>query len=256
MSGGRTLLTFGPMIDSELSRLLLQHYGLEYREERHLFGWVSVLALFRAGTLRVPVLSGDGPAIVGPRALVDRYEETCAPAARVLPSREPLRTAVEQDWQRFNGELAAYTAQVAYFHLLPEKKVLIEPFARGVPPSEAKLTRPVYPILRWLFTLLLQLQPARIADALARIRASVAHVDARIADGRRFLQGDALTLGDLALASALCPLLLPEGHTSPLPPFSQMPSALQVIITELRASPTAELVTRIYATRGSGSAKA
>ncbi len=43
------LLTFAPMIDSELARLLLSHYRVLYVEEDHLFGWVSLLTLLRGG---------------------------------------------------------------------------------------------------------------------------------------------------------------------------------------------------------------
>jgi hypothetical protein len=46
------LVTFAPMIDSETWRLLLQHYGIAYEEEPHAFLWGSILALFRAGSLR------------------------------------------------------------------------------------------------------------------------------------------------------------------------------------------------------------
>jgi hypothetical protein len=44
-----TMLTFAPMVDSETTRFLLSHYRLAYREERHIFGWASVLTFLYGG---------------------------------------------------------------------------------------------------------------------------------------------------------------------------------------------------------------
>lgn len=244
-----TLLTFAPMIDSELCRLLLDHYGVRYGERPHLFGWASLLALRHGGTGRIPMLYGRGLRLIGPRALVDHFDRTCAGARRLVPARQPLRTRVQADWERFNGELAAHTAVVAYFHLLPPRDLLMEPFSRGIPAWEASLTRPCYPLLRGLFTLLLRLSPGRAADALIRVRLILDQTDARLADGRSYLTGETLTLSDLALATAAAPLLLPPGYRAPIPALERMPTAMQAIVGEMRRRPTARFVERLYAGR-------
>jgi glutathione S-transferase len=244
------LVTFGPMIDSETSRLLLWRYRVAYTEERHLFGWVSLLTLLRYGSLRIPVLAGPSLRLVGPRAIVDRFDDTCPADRALLPAHEPLRAHVLADWDRFNGNLATHTAKLAYFHLLPHPDILIEPFCRGIPSGEAKLTTPLYPALRAAFTLLLQLSPAAAADAWGQTQRALDLVDQRLADARPFLMGETLTLSDIALAAAIGPLLLPENYSAPIPPLDSMPPALQGIIKECRQRPTATLVTRVYALRG------
>ncbi len=70
--------------------------------------------------------------------------------------------------------------------------------------------------------------------------------DARIRDGRSYLAGDRLTLGDLALAAAAAPLLLPRGYGAPIPPLESMPPAYAKIVEEMRQHPTAAFVQRIY----------
>lgn len=244
-----SLLTFAPMIDSELSRFVLSHYEISYREEPHIFGWASVLSLLHAGTPRIPVLYGGGLRLVGPRAIVDRFDEICPVERKLVPARQPLRTQVEADWNRYNGDLAAHTAVLAYFRLLPHRDIMIEPFSRGIPPREAAIVPRAYPFLRRLFTLLLRLDAGRAEDALTRIRMAFAYTDARLADGRRYLAGDVLTLSDLSLATAVAPLLLPAGYNAPIPPFESMPPDMQAIVTELRQHPTARFVERIYAER-------
>jgi glutathione S-transferase len=242
-----TLLTFAPMIDSETSRLVLSHYRVPYRESWHIFGWASVLTLLHGGYGRIPVLYGRGMHVSGPRAIVDRLDERCPDERRLLPAGQPLRTHVEADWARYNGDLAAHTAVFAYFSLLPHREIMIEPFSRGIPSLEAALVRPAYPLLRGLFTALLRLSPERAADALTRIRIAFDWTDARVADGRPYLLGDTLTLADFGLAAAAAPLLLPTNYRAPLPPLADMPSGLQAIVTELRQHPTARFVEGIYA---------
>ena len=245
------MLTFGPMIDSELSRFVLWRYRLAYREERHMFGWVSILTLLRGGFGQIPLVHGRGSKFSGPRALVDHYDLVCDPSQILIPSQQPLRMRVEEDWTCFNGELAAYTARIAYFHLLPHRDVMLGPFTNGIPTLEARLTPALYPLLRGLFSLLLRLDAKVVAEALEQTMRITDEVDRRIADGRRFLWGDAVTLADLSFATALAPLLLPDGYTAPIPSYQQMPADLRHLVDTFRQRPSSALVERIYALRPS-----
>lgn len=240
-----SLLTFAPMVDSELCRFVLMHYAIPYRERAHTFGWGSLLALGRCGTLRVPALYGSGLRLAGPRQLVEHFDQSC-PTERTLLPPQPLRTQVEQDWDLYNGQLAAHSAVVAYFHLLPHRELMIEPFFRGVPETEASMFRGAYPLLRGLLTILLQLSKRKASDALVRIRTLFEATDTRIREGRPYLVGDRVTLGDLSLAAAAAPLLLPRGYGSPIPPLERMPNAYAKIVEEMRQHPTAAFVQGIY----------
>ncbi len=242
-----TLLAFAPMIDSELARLVLAHYGTDYREADHVFGVASVLALRHVWTVQVPVLYGGGLRLAGPRAMVDALDRSCPAARQLVPANQPLRSRVEADWDRFNNKLAAETAPFAYFHLLPLRDLMIEPFCRGIPAAEAAALRSWgYPLMSGLLKLLLRLNAARADDALIRIRATLDHTDAVLADGRPYMTGDRLTLSDFALAAAIAPLLLPAGYGAKLPPLEQMPPPMAAAITECRARPTAAFVSRLY----------
>ena len=68
-----------------------------------------------------------------------------------------------------------------------------------------------------------RLDPKTVADSLALTSRIVDDVNRRIADGRRFLWGERLTLSDLSFATARAPLLLPPGYTAPIPEYDQMP---------------------------------
>jgi glutathione S-transferase len=241
------LLTFAPMVDSECSRLLLRYYRLGYREKDHLFGWVSVLTLFHGGYGRVPLLYRRGLRVTSPRAIAERLDADLPPERRLIPATGPLAAEVEAHWETYNGVMGADAAVFAYYHLLPARELMQPIFAAPVPPFEKKLLPVIYPLLRGLFTLLLRLNAKRADEALARIRATFDKTDALIADGRRYLAGDRLTLADLSLASASAPLLLPPGYGAKMPAPEEMPEPVRAAVRELRAHPTGAFVKRLYA---------
>ncbi|MGE5723062.1 MAG: hypothetical protein ACM3YM_11445 [Sphingomonadales bacterium] len=250
------LLTFAPMIDSELSRLVLRHHRVAYEERDHLFAWVSLLTLFHGGYGRVPLLYGKRVRLTGPRPIAEHYDAAAREERKLIPLREPLARGVELDWVRYNGRLAFDTAAITYFHLLPACALMTPIFAAPLPRTEARLLPGVYGPTRTLFKLLLRLNPAHVGNALARVRIAFDRTDERLADGRPYLAGDRLTLSDLSLISAAAPLLLPDGYGARLPPLEQMPSPLGAIIVELRRHPTADFVQRVYRVVTGGSAEA
>jgi glutathione S-transferase len=241
------LLTFAPMIDSELCRLLLARYGIAHRETPHVFGWASVLALWHGGTLVIPLLHGGGLRLAGPSALLAHGEAVAAPALRLRPEDPGVRAAAEADWEAFYGRLTTETAVYAYFHLLPARGLTEPVFATGVPRGEAMALRLLYPLLARLMSWRLGLSPARAATARQAIEAAVAAVEQRIADGRGHLHGGRLSLADLGLAVALAPLLQPPGYGAPIPPVAALPPPLRETVEALRARPVAGFVAGIYA---------
>jgi glutathione S-transferase len=241
-----SLLTFAPMVDSELCRFILKHYKVPFQERPHVFGWGSVLALWHCYTPRVPAFYGNGVRLAGPRPLVEHFDRSTPVEHMLLPFRQPARIQIENDRNLYNGELALQSAVLAYFHLLPQRAIMIEPFFRGVPRMEAVAFRSTYSFQRLLLTTLLQLSQARAADALLRIRTILDRTDARVRDGRPYLTGDRVTLGDLSLAAAAAPLMLPKGYGSPIPPLERMPKSYASIVEEMRQRPTAEFVQRLY----------
>jgi glutathione S-transferase len=233
------------MVDSETTRLLCHWYGIDFREEDHLFGWASALTVLHGGYGRVPLLYGGGLKLSGPRAVVDHFDPSATPERQLL--REGGEAAgVEADWSTYNGSLGLDVAVFAYFHLLSARALMEPVFAAPVPLREARLTPRVYPLLHWLFTVLLRLNPARAKLASQRIRTVFAAMDRRLADERSFLMGPRLTLGDVAFAGASAPLLQPDGYGTVMPALDAMPTPVRDLVLDLRRSRTALYVERVY----------
>lgn len=241
-----TLLTFQPMVDSECTRLVLTYYGIQFDERDHMIGWGSVLGLLRSGNWKLPLVYGNGLKFTSPRPVAEHFDTTVARDRRLIPTGEPIAAQVEADWNTYNGGIGAYTAQFAYWHLLPERKLMTRIFAEPVPWLEGKLTGPLYPLMRLLLNKGLGLSAEAAQQGIDRIRAIIDDTDKRIADGRPYLCGDRITLGDPALASSMSALLAPRGYHPAMPSLEETPPVLRAAMEELRQRPTAAFVQRFY----------
>lgn len=241
-----SLLTFAPMIDSEMARLLLAHYGVQYREHDHLVSIASLIATLRSGKPTLPLLTGPGTSVATPRAMADWGDAKSPESLRLVPIDPALAQTVAQDWATYNGGMGAAVAIYAYYHLLPHRDVLLPMFVKPLPTVEALLLRIGYPLMRWLFTQKLKLTPEGAAKAADNMIVLFDQTDKRIADGRPYLCGDRLTLGDFALASTTAPLLMPPGNQTGMPPADTLPEPVRTRCLELRQHPTAAFVDRFY----------
>lgn len=239
-------LTFQPMVNSECGRLILRCHRIAYREQDHLPGWGNLLSILRTGKFDLPVLYGRGLKISTPRAMVEHFDAAAPAERRLIPVAEPQKSEVEADWALFNGGMGAWTAQYAYYHLLKERSLMSRLFAAPLGKVEAKLTRPLYPLVRGVIGLGVKLSPQQAAAAFELIRGAYDKAERKIADGRPFLAGDRLTLADLALASSSAALLLPRGYDAAMPTLQEMPPDLRAGLDELRARPIAPFVQHIY----------
>jgi glutathione S-transferase len=240
-----TLITFPPSLDSEFSRFLLTHYGVDRREERHVIFISTVITLARAGTFRFPVLFDDSLRLNTVKKMVDHFEPRVAPERRLVPPGTDL-AALRGDFKFFHTELSTGTTVYAYYLLLPHRDIMVEPLSRGAPAMEVKAVERGYPAFKALIGALLRLSPERAAKMLATIRSCLQRVDDRIADGRRYLRGDHFTLADMAFAVAAAPAVWPDQYGGAIPALADTPPELQALVRECRARPSGELALRIW----------
>ena len=240
------LITFPPSLDSELSRFLIEHYGIQYQERAHAFGYVLFATLRHGFTVIFPLLYGNSLRLVGPLTIAQYFDARCLPDLHLFPQDKSQMQQVERDWMQFNDTLAFATARFAYYYLLPHRDIMIRPLSEGAPANEQRAVRSSYPIFSWLLTTLLGLSAERAQASLDQIRIVFDAVDARLLSGGNFLVGDRLTLSDLAFAVAAAPVLLPPNYGGPIPTLDEMPSELRSVVEEMIGRPAGAFGLRIY----------
>jgi len=241
-----TMLTFQPMVDSETTRLIARYHRIDLTEHDHLPVSAALRTLLRGGNGHIPLLYGDGFALTSPYPIAQHFDATLPADRRLIPDAGPLAAQVAADWQTYNGGMGTDVAHFAYYHLLPDRALMQPIFGAPVPWIERALLPLTYPLLRALLNLGLKLSADQAARAEQGIRATFDATDRRIADGRRYLTGDRLTLSDIAMCAAFAPLLLPRGYGALMPPVEAMPQPLRALVETLRARPTAAFVQRLY----------
>lgn len=240
------LITFPPSLDSELARFLLSHYGVRHLEQRHTFIFSLFATLWHAQTVIFPVLYSDKFKLVGPRPISEYFDSRCGPTLQLWPSLEDQKRQTEADWNQFNDTLAFASAKFAYFYLLPHRDLMIAPLTQGTPDFEVNAVKRAYSVFAGLLSTALGLSQKKADESLAQIRTVFVSVDARLADGRKFLVGDRLSISDLAFAVAAAPLLLPSGYGGPIPSYDHMPAAVRSAVNEMRTHPAGAYALRIY----------
>jgi glutathione S-transferase len=240
------LITFPPSLDSELSRFLVEHYGIRHQEQRHTLGYVFLVTLRHGVTVIFPLLYSDSFKLVGPRPMANYFDTRCAAELRLFPEDKTQMQQVENDWTQFNDTLAFATARFAYYHLLPHRDIMIRPLSQGTPDNEQKAVLSAYPTFSWLLTTLMGLSAKSAQASLDQIRTVFDAVDARLALGAKFLVGDRLTLSDLAFSVAAAPVVLPPTYGGPMPSFDEMPSEIQAVVNEMRSRAAGAFALRIY----------
>lgn len=241
------LITFPPSLDSELSRFLMTHYGVEHVEHRHTMIFCFFSTLRHGYTLIFPLLYGKSLKLIGPREISEHFDQGCAPELVLWPKDEALRSQIETDWNTFNDALAWATADFAYYYLLPHRDIMVRPLSEGTPQKEQNAVARYYPVFAGLLKTLLRLSAQRAQDSVEKIRTIFDGVDTRLKSGARYLAGDRLTISDLAFAVAAAPVVLPANYGGPIPAFEQMPAEIQTVVKEMRTRPAGAYALRIYA---------
>jgi len=240
------LITFPPSLDSELARFLLEHYGIDYEEQPQAFIFCFFVTLWHGSTVIFPLLYNESFKLVGPQAIADYFDQRCAPELRLSPQGADEKRQVTSDWTLFNQTLAFATAVFAYYHLLPHRQLMILPLSRGTPTFEQKSVGRAYPLFAGALRILLRLTAQRAQQSLDQVRTIFGQVDTRLADGRKFLVGDRLTLSDLAFAVAVAPVVLPPTYGGPIPSLDEMPPEIQAAVKEMRSHAAGQFALRIY----------
>ncbi|HLL24979.1 MAG TPA: glutathione S-transferase family protein [Kofleriaceae bacterium] len=226
----------------EKARWALDRCNLPYVEEGHLpvFSYVPVR---RAGGGRtVPVLVDDATVIADSTPIIawadDRRPGALYPRA-ATDRADAL--ALEDDFDKHLGPAAR---RWAYYYLLPRKDISF--LLKSVPRWEALALKATRPAAVAFLKRALKIEPAAVERSRLKIEDTFERVAKHLADGRRYLIGDAFSVADLTFAALAAPVLFPDHHPTPLPPFAELPAEARAHIERWRGSPGGELALRLY----------
>lgn len=240
------LLTIGVSHYCEKARWALDRAGWSYAEERHvpILHYAATLAVARQRGLPVLVLPhgriGDSTDIM---RFVDRDLEE---SVRLFPYDDAVYREVSELEDSFDARLGPATRRFAYFHLLEDRRLFLETVTAGAPAAERATASALRKPLAMALRRGLAITPEGAARSKARIEEAFELVDAKLADGRRFLVADRFTAADLGFAALAAPALVIPEYGSPLPTVDRLPSAFAAQVELWRARPAGAFAMRLY----------
>ena len=251
-AGNRKLprvITFPPSADSETGRWALDYYGIPVDERRHAPPFIFAAVSLNKGK-KFPLYLDEGLMLNGAEEILNHFNERSSEARQLTPLKH--RTEIEAHWQRFNSTMGPAVVTWAYTHLLPHRSIMISPLSMGSPTYQQWFVKFAYPIPKRMLWNALKLSKPRADEALKTIEATFAYVEDLLADNRRWLVGDRMTLADLSFAVSGAPLVLPEGYggfpnqSGPIPTLEQWPAEPRSIIEQMRQTRAGQFVLRMY----------
>ena len=247
MNAPLRLITIGFSHYCEKARWAVDRTELEYREDDHvpLFHWRATLG---SGAKRtVPALVMPGRVLKESNDILRFCDEQLAPERRLFPEDAAARAEVDALVADFDRGLGPAIRRWLYFHLLPDRPVASELLTSTGPGWERSVTRTLFPVMRAMMRRGLKVDAAGAARSWQRVAATFDAVDARLADGRRYLVGDRFSAADLTFAALASVLVGPKERGFPVPDAGTRIPAIAAEIAAAKARPCGRFIARIYA---------
>jgi glutathione S-transferase len=228
----------------EKARWALDRAGIAYREERHIQIVHRVASRRAGGRGTVPVLvpaEGVFAQSADVLAYADRH------GARLYPEEPTLRAEVIALERDFDAGLGPEGRRWMYSHVLPRRDLGVAYNCAGVPAWERRAFPVALGVMSGYVRHLFAIGPSTGDDARRAVQATFDAVAERLADGRRYLLGDAFTAADLAFAALAAPAICPPQYGVPLPQPDELPPLMAAGVRAFREHPAGAFAMRLFA---------
>ena len=228
----------------EKARWALDRVGVAYREESHvpILSWRVTLPA--GGKSSVPCLVTP-ERVVNDSTDILHWADAQGGAAPLFPDG-PEAAEVAALEEEFDRRLGPATRRLAYFYLLQRPATLRRVLASAGTGWEARAGRLLFPLLRALVVRGLRIDPVTAARSRAALDEAFATVEARLADGRRYLVGGRFSAADLTFAALAAPVLVPDAVRKDYPPLEEVPPELAALVKQYREHPAGRFALRLY----------
>jgi glutathione S-transferase len=251
MTGQRppVLVTISISHYCEKARWALDRAGIAYDERRHLPAIHRVAVKRAGGRLTAPVLVCDDGTVIDESSDIVVYADGRAPTGRGMIPTDPVLAAEARTLaDDFDARLGPATRLWVYHQMFDYPELVQVSMTDGVSAWQRHTFRYGNKAIAFAVAKVLKVNDENAVAAERTFRAIYAEVDERLADGRRYLVGDAFSIADLTFAALSAPLIAPPQYGVRLPAVQELPPGMRPTVEELRATPAGEHALRMFAT--------
>jgi glutathione S-transferase len=203
----------------------------------------------QVGGQSVPVLITPAEILKDSDEILRYVDAIASEDHKLYPTNPEHRQQVENLVKSFDSVLGPAVRLWAYFYIMDRPDLLQPLWCQGVPWFEHLLFPMVFP---WMRSNVLQMYNISEASAIAAhesICKTFEIVENLLADGRTYLVGDHFSAADLTFATLAAAVVMPVGYGVKLPDISELPTAMETSIQQLRKTVAGEFVFRLYQER-------
>jgi glutathione S-transferase len=193
----------------------------------------------------LPFLTAAGEVIQGSADIVSWADANAATGAGSLTPGS-LSTECADIEKRLDDVLGVHIRRYYYSEALVDHPGSVRPiFTRDLPLLQKLKTRASWSVIRKLMIKGMDLGPAQGQESRGIVDAELHWLDSLLAGGRDFLVGETFSRADVAAASLLAPLVLPEQH--PTYRGFAVPPNLAADLEDWKDRPSLGWVRQVYA---------
>ena len=234
----------------EKARWALDRAGIAYEERRHLPALHRMAVKRAGGKLTVPVLICDEVGVLSESADIIDYADArvASPAARMIPEDADAAAEARALAADYDERLGPATRLWVYHRMMDRPDLAGVPMTDGVPPWQQRAWRYGNRGIAFAVAKVLTINDDTAAEAERTFRSIYADVDARLADGRPYLAGDAFSVADLTFAALSAPLIAPPQYGVRLPLIEELPAGMAEVVREHRETRAGRHALAMFAT--------
>ena len=195
---------------SEKIRFVLSVAGVPHVEVPLVPFFHILPAVLSGGRTTVPFLHVDGRRVQDSTRILLWLDRHRGPLA-LLPGKPGERAEVLAVEARFD-EVGEHVVRYAYSTVLDDRESVVRYWTLDASPGQAARIRRSFPVLRWIFRRMLWMSARGVSRSRAVIERSLDFIDARLAQGHRYLATEQVTVADITAAALLAPLVCPDEH--------------------------------------------
>ncbi len=245
-AGDFTLFTLPPSHFSEKARWALDRAQIPYRERSHPPLFHRFVNLWLGAKKTRPVLRTPTKLICDSTEILQYVDRFLTEDFRLYPAEPELRQQVCDFEQHLGKQVGFSVIRWAYFHFLPETKLIVPLMIGPAKSFENRLFRLLFPLIRVVMQKGLNLVPSTAERAQNKIEAAMDEVAAMLADGRPYLFGDRFTAADLTCAALFGPIFVAPEYGGTRADTEKLPPAVRERRETWLKHPAGQFVLRIY----------
>lgn len=234
---------------SEIARWVLDKNQILYIEKAH----APRIYIKKVNKLTGTNGVGNAPAHVTTDSLVytaesiiQYYDQRIPIEQRLIPNDPVKQAEVMKLYHSFIDDLNQYVWQYLYTELFRSRKEAIKLLKRNVPFLDRLKYTFFYGSYKRALIEQWNIKDKEPVEFLIEIKKILTKVEELLGDGRRYLTGEKMTAADIAFASIMAPLLIPDEFGGSIVKINEISEELRQEVYDLRATVAGQFVLGIY----------